>query len=86
MTALCKKDTGVHPIAVGEVYRRLASCLCCAAVKCELPDLFLPYGQVGVGVKGGLEAAIHALRFYIDEHCHEEDVCLLKIDMKNAFN
>ena len=68
LTALRKKDNSVCPIAVAEVYRRLASRLCCAAVRSELPDLFLPYGQVGVGVKGGLEAAIHALRFHIKEH------------------
>ena len=68
------------------MYRRLASRLCCAAVRSELPDLFLPYGQVGVGVKGGLEASIHALRFHIKEHGDKEDLCLLKIDMQNAFN
>ena len=46
--------------------RRQASRLCCVAVRSELPDIFLPYGQVGVGVKGGLEAAIHTLRFIIE--------------------
>ena len=86
LIALRKKDNGVRPIAVGEVYRRLASRLCCAAVRSELPDLFLPYGQVGVAVKGGLEAAIHSLRFHIKEHGDKEDLCLLKIDMQNAFN
>ena len=66
LIALRKKDNGIHPIADGEVFRRQASRLCCVAVRSELPDIFLPYGQVGVGVKGGLEAAIHALRFIIE--------------------
>ena len=38
------------------------SCLCCLSVKDDLPNLFLPYGQVGVGIKGWLEAAIHSFR------------------------
>ena len=51
--------------------------LCCAAVRCELPSLFLQYGQVGVGVKGGMEAAGACMA----EHNSDEDLCLLKIDM-----
>ena len=63
LTALFKKHDGgsVRPIAVGEVLRRLVSRICCAAVKSKLPDIFLPYGQVGVGIRGGLEAAVHSL-------------------------
>ena len=54
LTALLKKGGGFRPIAVGEVLRRLASRLCCFAVRPSLPGVFLPYGQVGVGIPGGL--------------------------------
>ena len=60
ITALHKKNGGVRPIAVCETIRRLVSRVCCLSVRDDLPDLFLPHGQVGVGIKGGLEAAIHS--------------------------
>ena len=43
LAALRKGDNGVH--------RRLASSLCCAAVRPELPELFLPYSYVGMGIR-----------------------------------
>ena len=57
------------------------------AVRSELPHIFLAYGQVGVGVsvKGALEAVIHALRFIIEKHSQDEDLCML-VNMQNAFN
>ena len=55
LTALLKKNGGVRPIAVGEVLRCLASRLCCHCVRPFLTDTFLPHGQVGVGIPGGLE-------------------------------
>ena len=86
LTALRKKDSGVRPIAVGEVLRRLTSRICCSAVRPRLVDILLPYGQVGVGVKGGLEAAIHATRCCLHHYGSNPDLCLLKLDMRNAFN
>ena len=44
-----------------ENLRRLISRVFCSAVKSKLPDVFLPYGQVGVGIPDGLEAAVHSL-------------------------
>ena len=86
LTALRKKDGGIRPIAVGEVLRRLTSRLCCLAVKPALPQYFLPYGQLGVGVTGGVEAAIHTLSSVITDNGENPDLCCLKIDFKNAFN
>ena len=86
LTALLKKNGGVRPIAVGEILRRLASRLCCQFARPYLSDFFLPYGQVGVGIPGGLEAAIHAVRHSLAELGNDESLALLKIDMKNAFN
>ena len=77
---------GVRPIAVGEIFRRLASRLCCQFARPFLSDFFLPFGQVGVGIPGGLEAAIHAVRHSLSQFGNDEPLALLKIDMKNAFN
>ena len=71
---------------MGEVIRRLASRLCCLAVHPSLPSVFIRYGQVGVGIPGGLETAIHVTRHYIYQHASDSSLALLKIDMKNAFN
>ena len=68
LTALLKKPGGFWPSAVGEVFRRLAGRLCCGVVRPRLADTFLPYGQVDVGIKGGLEAAIHVCRAFIHEN------------------
>ena len=46
----------------------------------------LPFGQVGVGVPGGLEAAIHSLRTILSTLGAKSDLCCLKVDMSNAFN
>ena len=87
LTALIKQGgKGVRPIAVGEMISRLVSNLCCSSVHALLPDIFIPEGQLGVGVRGGLEAAIHACRYTISQLCHKEDLCMLKVDFKNAFN
>ena len=85
-TALYKKQGTIRPIAVGEVLRCLASRLCCMAVRSKLPDVFIPTGQVDVGIKGGLEAAIHCLSSFIESHVNDQDLCYLKIDFSNAFN
>ncbi len=86
LTTLVKKQGGIRPTAVCEVLRRPISHLCCWATKSELPDIFLPYGQIGVGVPGGMDAAVHALSSYITTHGSNPNLCCLKIDMSNAFN
>ena len=86
LTALKKPAGGLCPVAVGEVLRRLISRVSCAAVKSRLPGLLLPSGQVGVGIRCGLEAAVHSVRSALDTHGTKEEWCCLKVDMANAFN
>jgi len=69
----------VRPIAVGEVIRRLISRACCASLKAD--QFFLDMGQVGVGVRGGAEAALQAVRLAI-----RDDNVILTGDFENAFN
>jgi len=87
LAALVKNGGGIWPIAVGEVLHRLASCLCCLAVYRYLPSVFfLPYGQVGVDIPGGLESAIHIVHRFISVHSADDSFALLKVDRKNVFN
>ena len=87
LTALCKKGgQGVRPIAVGETLRHLVSRICCLVVRSKLPDILLPYGQVGTGTKSGMEVAIHLLSKFIDDYDQDPSLCCIKIDMSNAFN
>ena len=86
LTALLKKSGGVRPITVGEVLRRLASHLCCLAVRLSLPHIFLPYGQVGVGIPSCLESFIHTTCHFVSCCGSDSSLDLLKVYMKNAFN
>ena len=61
ITALHKKNGWVHPVTVCETIRHLVSRVCCLVVRKDLPDLFLPWGQLGVGIKGGLEVGMRRL-------------------------
>ena len=89
MTALSKEDGGVRPIAVGLTLRRLVAKVAGFQVRDEMSDLLAPR-QLGYGVKGGAEAAVHAARVYIqDSQQHftdQQDRYLLKLDFLNAFN
>ena len=86
ITALHKKNEGVCAIAVCKTIKRLVSCVCYLSVKDDLTDLFLPYSQIGVGIKSGLEATIHSFQHYLHSHKDNPDFCAVKLDMYNAFN
>ena len=49
----------------------------------ELSDLFSPI-QLGVGVPGGCEAAVHAARRYAEDM--PDDHFIVKLDFSNVFN
>ena len=84
LTALKKKDGGIRPIAVGNIFRRLAAkAICNPAIK-DLSQQLQPI-QLGVGVPGGCEVAAHAIRLLASSHCINKGV-MVKLDLKNAFN
>ena len=91
LTALHKKDGGIRPIAVGNVFRRLASKTACRPVIQSMKNHFFPV-QLGVGVPEGCEAAGHAVRSLFLKRdispCAnpKNGMILVKLDMKNAFN
>ena len=60
--------------------------MCCFSVRLSLPDLLLLYGQVGVGISGGLEASVHSLHMILSMLGSDSSLCCLKLDMTNTFN
>jgi len=83
LTALQKKSGGVRPIAVGCTLRRLAAKVIGGELMDEMGDLLAPW-QLGYGVRGGSEAAVHAARLYLQSF--DTSKALLKLDFRNAFN
>ena len=70
LTALCK-DGGTRPIAVGSVFRRLASNVGCATATSALARQPSPT-QIGVDIHGASEAAVHAIRRYVMDHMESD--------------
>ena len=64
LVALRKEDGGVRPIAVGCTLCRLVTKVVGRKVMEEMGTLLAPR-QLGYGVKGGAEAAVHAARLYL---------------------
>ena len=81
---LAKENGDCRPIAIGCTLRRLGGKL--AMSRCRpICEKVLRPRQVGVGVKRGCEAAVHALRkLTCDPDC--EDWAVLQVDLANAFN
>ena len=77
---------GHRPIAVGETLRRwVAKCLSRRAIE-ETREYLAPH-QLGVGVKGGCEALIHAANsIFGDNSVDLGRKWVLQIDFENAFN
>jgi len=85
MTALRKPEDGVRPIAVGETLRRMTSSIARARVKEQTLQLLAPH-NVGVSVRSGGEAVIHAIRDLTEQLGNDPNYALLQIDLSNAFN
>ena len=83
LIAFKKKDGGLRPIAVGETLRRLAVKCAASKLSAKCAEVLFPV-QLGVGVPGGIEAAIHSA--HAELHQAPSDICVLKLDFSNAFN
>ena len=83
LVALRKRSGGIRPIAVGCTLRRLVAKVACKQVVDEMAELLAPR-QLGYGVSGGSEAAVHAARCFLNNM----DACqaMVKLDFANAFN
>jgi len=80
------KCPGVRPIGIGEVLRRImAKCIILATGDDVIQTC--GYDQLCVGIKSGIEGAIHFMSDYYEENCDvETDWCMIMVDADNAFN
>jgi hypothetical protein len=72
---------GVRPLAIGKAWVRIATQ--CALAVCPDANASLAQLQLGVGVRGGTEAAGHALHAAL---AADPTLVLVRIDYENAFN
>ena len=72
LTALRKKDGGIRPVAVGNVFRRLVAKAGCYAVSHAVSYELTPI-QLGVSLKGEAEAAVHAVCIFITKKIDSDD-------------
>ena len=88
LVALVKKDGDLRPIAVGDILRRLTARLMLPLCRSQVVAHLSANQQVGVGVKGGLEAACHTAR-RVRHAWAQSGVrgnAFVKFDFSNAFN
>ena len=77
-----KGESDVRPIGIGEVLRRIISSATVTLLKPDLISVTAPL-QTCAGLRGGIEAAIHAMRRMFED---EETEAILLVDASNAFN
>ena len=85
LLACHKKSGGHHPIAVGEALRRLTSKFLSTAV-CHTSFSTLTPLQLGVGIKGGRKAIVHATSHLLSSDLPADQRWTLLLDFWNAFN
>jgi hypothetical protein len=79
---LIKPGGGIRPIWMGNALLKLAAACAIQKVKPHFGSLF-PSIQLGVGVRGGSESAVHAVQTALES---SSDSVVLKLDITNAFN
>ena len=82
MQQQAKKPSGVRPIGVWEILRRIVGKAVTSVLKPELVNSTAPI-QTCAGISGGIEASIHAMRRIYEDPATEG---ILLIDASNAFN
>jgi hypothetical protein len=86
MRGLHPPPGGLRPIACGDVFRRTAAKLLCAAVADDARAHLKECGQLGVCVPGGMDAISHAARRYAQDFLQSgSDRVIFKADFRNAF-
>jgi hypothetical protein len=81
-----KKSGGHHPIAIRETLQRWA-CKCLASQAMEDCSSYLPPMQLGVGIKGGSEAIIHAVAsIFENAESPPASKWILQVNFSNAYN
>ena len=76
------KNPGVRPIGIGEILRRIIGKTIGWVLKSDIQETHGPL-QTSTGLKGGAEAAIHAIKEVFDD---DETEAVILVDASNAFN
>jgi hypothetical protein len=77
------KEPLPRPIAMGEALYKLTASLLTSTVLRRHSRTLFPRVQYGLGVNGGVEAAVHATQAALSS---SSSLCTLKLDFSNAFN
>jgi hypothetical protein len=85
LVALGKKDNGVRPIAVGELFYRVAAAHAACIVRDDAAELLAPH-QYGVGVNNGCTKIIHNISYSLTTVTNDTPLACLSVDFSNAFN
>ena len=86
LVAIKKKNGGIRPIAVGEIFRRLTSKCLCHQHRSHIVNILSPL-QVGVCVPNGCEAIVHSVNDTLQNNSIPADnKWTLLVDFSNAFN
>ena len=80
---LGKPDDGIRPIAIGELFYRLAGVIAVRKIAMTAGKLLAPH-QFGVGIANGAERILHSLQRSLTDK--QAKLALLKVDISNAFN
>ena len=84
LVALTKPNSdGYRPIAVGELFYKLAAVVAVRRVSAEAAQLLAPQ-QYGIGMAAGAEKIIHSLQHELTDT--DKRLALLQLDIANAFN
>jgi hypothetical protein len=83
LVALTKMEGKYRPIAIGELFPRLAGKLAMSKVTSAAAALLAPH-QLGVGVASGAERIVHSLQHTLSDKGRRH--AMLKLDISNAFN
>jgi hypothetical protein len=81
---LAKKDGGIRPIAIGEIFRRLVSKIANFHAMSRTKEYFARR-QFGVGIKTGAEAILHGVNAPVDHYRDDPSKIMFKVYLRNFF-
>ena len=85
LIALAKPNDAPRPIAMGEVFYRVAAVRAVRGAADNARGLLAPH-QYGVGVPGGCEHIVHCMQHALTHIRADGPLAAVKIDISNAFN
>ena len=79
-----KKEKGIRPVAVGNIFRHVVSKIACRPAMRSLCSSLSPI-QLDVGIRGVCEAAVHATTSLLKDPGPTQRV-IVKLDLYNVFS